>query len=249
MIHLVTFCSADMTRAADLCVKSAREHGADSALIWTQDALKQTEFYRENRALLDQPRGCGFWAWKSWAILEMMKDCAEGSFVIYSDAGIEFIDNLKFIVDRMPPGEDLFLFANAWQHVDWCKADTIHAILPGTTFEDFGFQVQASLLFFRVSQRSRDFVSEWLSYCIQPHLIDDSPSIAPNAATFREHRHDQAILHCLSVKHQIALHWYAVVYNRFSGPMFVHEKGEHVDTYPPLAHHHRLRDHEWPSIP
>jgi hypothetical protein len=246
-LQLVTFCDASMSRAADLCVSSAYQHGVDKAHLFTWDAIKGSSFVRDNAELFAHPRGIGYFAWKPYVILEAMKFCDENDFLVYSDAGIEFIDNLKYITDRMPPGQDAFLFANAWQHIDWCKADTLYAILPDAKFEEFGFQVQASLLFFRVSQWSRDFVSEWLSYCIQPHLIDDSPSVAPNAPTFREHRHDQAILHCLSVKHQIQLHWYPIVYNRFSGPMFTHEKGEHLDNYPPLAHHHRLRNHEFPE--
>jgi hypothetical protein len=79
------------------------------------------------------------------------------------------------------------------------------------------------------------------------HLIDDSPSVIPNHPEFQEHRWDQAILTTLAYHEGIKLHWWPAVYNWFvpGGPVFTYEKGDYKDDYPPLYHHHRLRDHEW----
>jgi hypothetical protein len=126
-------------------------------------------------------------------------------------------------------------------------------------WERFGKQCQASVIFFRVSDYSRQFVAEWLKWCLHRnrystictdewrYLIDDSPSIAPNHPEFRENRHDQAILTTLAYREGIKLHWWPSVYNKGGSPEFVYEKlPEYAgDTYPVLFSHHRKRNHEW----
>lgn len=198
-------------------------------------------------------RGLGHWSWKPHVINAALNspvnflDLRDGSILIYADAGVEFINNVSHIISKMDA--DIWLFGNSWQHLHWCKMDAIKAVCPEVALDMFNKQCQASVVFFRVSEWSRAFVKEWLDFCVQPHLIDDSPSVLPNREEFREHRHDQAILTCLAYKYGIPLHWWPAVYNRFTGPEFTYEKGEYVDTYPPLFHHHRRRNHEWPVIP
>lgn len=178
-VHLITFCSADMTRAADLCVSSAREHGVDKAHLFTWDAIKGSQFCKDNAELFAQPRGVGLWSWKPYVILEGMKFCEEGDTVVYSDAGIEFINNLNYVIDRMD--QDIWLYGNEWPHYMWCKRDIIDAIWPTTTkdlrglsqdgsfqsaWRRYGNQVQASVIFFRVNDKTRAFVAEWLKWCL-----------------------------------------------------------------------------------
>jgi len=234
-----------MTRAADLCVKSAREHGADSALIWTQDALKKTEFYRENKALLDQPRGCGFWSFKPFVLSQEMQGLSNGQFIIWADAGIQIINNLHYVIDRMEPGCDLWAYSNEWNHCDWTKRDVIDSVWPGSQWSDYGKQAQASVLFIRISDYTRGLVAEWLKWCLFEggRLIDDSPSRAANHEGFREHRHDQSIFSTLLYREKIAMRQWAVKYLTFE-PM--RAPGYPADDDLPVLYlHHRCRDANW----
>lgn len=240
--HLVTFSDESMSRSRELCVDSAMSHGVDG-ITWAYAATDA-----DKRA----GRGLGFWAWKPRIILDFLTDTTgglahpeDGDIVIYSDAGVEFIAPVSHIIERMD--QDIFLFGNMYSHLHWCKADALNAIVPDIPWSQFNKQCQASVIFFRVSEWSRRFVKEWLDWCLTPGLIDDSPSVAANHGEFREHRHDQALLTCLAYTYDLPLHWWPAVYNLFSGPVFTYEKGEYVDTYPPLFHHHRLRDSEWPT--
>jgi hypothetical protein len=167
----------------------------------------------------------------------MMTDCNPGDILIYADAGVEFINNVYWVVDRMV--SDVFLFGNSFQHEHWCKGDVIKAISPGIRFDK---QVQASVLFIRVSEWSLMFVKRWLDYCQRTGMIDDSKSVSPNHPEFREHRHDQAILACLAYKNNIPLHWWPAIYN---GGSFTYDRGSHMDVYPPLFHHHRFRNDDY----
>lgn len=192
-----------------------------------------------------------------------MRACEENAMLVYADVGIEFINNVSHIIERMD--QPIFLFGNNWPHYAWCKRDTVQEIWPSkfwepnleyhsdkaVTWERFGKQVQASVIFFRVSDYTRKFVKEWLDWCLFEggRLIDDSPSRLPNHPEFREHRHDQAILTTMAYREGVKLHWWPAVYNRGGSPEFVYEKlPEYAgDDYPVLFHHHRRRDHEWSS--
>lgn len=230
MTALVTYHTPDMSRSADLCRNSALRFGCDKAMVWTRAAIEQTEFYEQNKALLDQPRGSGYWAWKPFIILEALK---AGRDVVYADAGVEFINLLSYITSRP---YDVFLHGNMYDHQHWCKGDIMHKIgvYPG------GKQCQASVIF--VKQSGKWFIEEWLKWCLEPGLIDDSPSMTPNHPEFQENRHDQAILTTLAYKHGIPLHWWPAMYNKGA---FTYTKEGYRDNYPVMYHHHRRRDHEY----
>lgn len=312
MIHLATFSDDQMSRSRALCIESALKHGVDyiagphyfDPALETRDGftlewLKSQPIYGQMGADWWTNRGVGYWLWKPYIIDQLLNKLSVGDVVVYADAGIEFIDNVRHIVERM--GQDVFLFGNNWEHAHWCKRDVIDAVwpwpslsheqriaaierleargdrkalakldslltseadIPDPTWGRFGKQAQASVILLRVSDYSRAFVAEWLKWCLHRerystictdewrYLIDDSPSILPNHPEFREHRHDQAILTTLAYREGIKLHRWPSVYNRFVGPEFVYEKLPCYagDMYPPIFHHHRLRNHDFDAI-
>ena len=258
--HLVTFSDASMERSAELCVRSAEQHGVDDSLRWRYEDFLRTDFYLHNQALLSQPRGLGFWAWKPWIILKALEGkmtgdqfChnsfyppEENDILIYSDAGVEFTNNINHIIDRMD--QDIFLFGNQYEHAHWCKADIVHEIWPSGLRDRnnpgwlcFGKQVQAGVIFFRVNDKTRAFVKEWLDWCLFEggRLIDDSPSRAPNHPEFKENRHDQAILTTMAYRDGYRLHYWRASYNDGA---FEYPRGDYPDEgYPILFAHHRFK--------
>lgn len=240
MIHLVTYFDRNMTIAGKLCEDSARAHGVDAVWSWRDFGLKQTGFYQQHKDILDNPRA-GFWLWKPYIISKvMMEQCKVGEILIYADAGVEVTNNLRYIIDRMD--QDIFVFGNKFKHTHWCKGDIMKAILPVMPIESYGKQAQASVIFFKVTEWTKQFINEWLKWCLVPGLIDDSESKTANHPEFRENRHDQAILTTLCYKHGIQLHWWPAMYN---AGVFTYEKEGYTDDYPVLFHHHRRRDSEW----
>ena len=273
-VHLVTFSDESMSRARSLCANSAYEYGLDRTWPWSKEAVQRYTVARDYPELFRQPddarRAWAWWAWKPVIIahqMHQMQQMLGGDICVYADAGVEFINNVSHIIDRMD--QDIFLFGNNWEHAHWCKRDIVEAAWPleqdaaGTfsyptsvphdrdadTWARFGKQCQASVIFFRVSEYSKRFVAEWLKWCLFEggRLIDDSPSRAPNHPEFQENRHDQAILTTLAYREGIKLHWWPAVYNRGSSPEFVYEKVPEYasDDYPVLFSHHRKRNHEW----
>lgn len=249
MIHLVTFASDDMSRSADLCVDSALRHGVDTTFAYAAS--------EEDKAA---GRGLGFWRWKPRIIDDFlsyegsaMLRPDDGDILIYSDAGVQFIEPVQTIIHRMD--QDIFLFGNEHEHAHWCKRDIVEAVWPqgwiggnelanNLTWHPFGKQAQASVIFFRVNDYTRAFVKEWLDWCLfeKGRLIDDSPSQLPNHPEFKENRHDQAILTTMAYREGIKLHEWYVKYEGYTPA--------HMSSYPqeferPLFFHHRRRNHEW----
>ena len=268
--HLCTFADESMSRARELCVASAKRNGV--SVTDHRYSPSDTEDLLLRHGILPIARGCGYWAWKPAIILSAMDKIglARTSFnlqnppdyLIYADAGVEFIAPVSPIIERMD--QDIFLFGNNWEHAHWCKRDVVDEVWPvrfqGRTidigdqvWQDFGKQVQASVIFFRVSDYARQFVAEWLKWCLFEggRLIDDSPSRAPNHEQFRENRHDQSILTTMAYREGLRLHYWPAVYNRGGSPEFVYEKlPEYAgDDYPILFSHHRRRNNEMEAVP
>jgi hypothetical protein len=250
MIKLVTYADLNMNISQSLCVSSALKNGVDDAVAMTPDNV--SEEFKQFNPVFYAERGSGYWIWKPYAIYKTILNLNEGDILIYSDAGVEFVAPVQEIINRMD--EDIFFFTNGFPHVEWCKGDVSNAINKymiayGDNDDDFTWvdgkcycynfkQVQASVIFFKVNQKTRDFVKEWLLYSQMPGFIDDSPSVAPNYPTFAEHRHDQAILTCLQIKYGYKLHWWPTQYSN-------HLPRIQEDSYPVIFNHHRKRNNEW----
>lgn len=231
MIKGITYSSGNMDKAARLCRESMRNNGVDFVDYGEIDR----DFKSLNTEIFNQDRGAGYWLWKPYIIYDLMLSMNDDDILVYSDAGIEWIGNVREIVNRMD--QDIFMFTNGWRHFEWCKRDVMSAICPDKDEQNDVTQVQASVIFFRVNQKTRDFVKEWLLWCQMPGFIDDSPSKMANYPTFAEHRHDQAILTCLAIKYGYNFnHWWPTPYSMHL---------PRTDQYPVLFNHHRKRDNEW----
>lgn len=237
MIHFVIYSADNMTISRLLCENSAKENGAEVINGFHISEISQ-EFYDANKKTLQAERGLGYYLQKPYFVHKVMLNCADGDILIYCDAGANLIANVNHIISRMD--QDIFLFTNGLQHRHWCKADILKAILHVDMIEYEYTQVQASLMFFRINDYTRNFIKEWLLFAQMPGLIDDSPSKLPNDLEFAENRYDQAILATLAYRDKIKLHWWPdqkwFVSQRYRWP---------EDTYPPMLIHHRKRNNEW----
>lgn len=239
MIYGITYTDSNMTISAEKCRLSMMKNGCDDAAVFNDVDFEFKAFNKD--IFQDGARGAGcYWLFKPYAIYRSMIYMNDGDVLIYSDAGVEFVNSVHEIINRMD--EDIFFFTNGFLHVEWCKGDVIKTILPEFKYDGTERnikQIQASVIFFRVSKESRDFVKEWLLFCEFPGFIDDAPSKESNYPTFAEHRHDQAILTCVAIKHGYTMdHWWPTFYSN-------HLPRTERDSYPVLFNHHRKRNNEF----
>lgn len=236
MTRLITFATEDMSLAAHICKESALRNNVTDVKVYGPEDI-DAKFFETNREIFDQSRGFGYWLWKPHLIDRELQEMKYGDILIYADAGVEIINNVNHIIDRMDL--DVFLFGNMWEHTHWCKGDVIKAICP--RFQT-GKQAQASVVVVKNGEWSRTFIAEWLYWCQKKGFIDDSPSNTSNHAEFQEHRHDQAIITSMAYRDKFKLHWWPAMYTAGN---FTYEKTGYTDSYPVMFHHHRMRNDQF----
>ena len=79
---------------------------------YTRKNLVETEFYKENKDLLDQAKGAGWWLWKPYYILETLKSSETNDFIIYSDCGDMFSPGLVPYLEQTLTDDDISLLSD-----------------------------------------------------------------------------------------------------------------------------------------
>ena len=188
---------------------SARKHGISEINSYDFEDLKATSFYKNHRHILDQPRGIGYWCWKPYIILETMKSLSGGDIVIYSDCGIEVIDNLEPLINICKEKHPILLFANSdFKNAAWTKRDCFVLMDCDKKKYSQGPQVDAAFALFRKSDIAIQFLEEWQKYCLDERVVGDIPNTCgkKNYWGFQQHRWDQSVLSLLAIKYGIELH-------------------------------------------
>ncbi|WP_448212781.1 hypothetical protein [Colwellia sp. MEBiC06753] len=169
--------------------------------------LVKTPFYRDNRDVLDEPRGAGYWAWKPFYILECMKHVPDGDFVIYHDCGFGYRFK-QFIYPKL-----LLTFADQFGAVPgifipehgankrWTKQIVFQQLGCNQGYFKNKPQIQATFSIWKNTAENRDFIESWLAACVDRSLVtDDVIAGVDNDLEFIEHRHDQSLLTLLALK-------------------------------------------------
>ncbi len=179
--------------------------GFNGVFPYRREWLITTDFYKENKEILDMPRGGGYWLWKPYIILDAMSKIEDNDVLMYVDAGDEiygnivnsiasYINNHEYIItnfsgqrgaNKVATKRDCFVLMN-------CDEEKYHNI-P---------QIEAGVLVFKKTEYMILFINEWLSYCKNKNIITDIPNEhGNNLEGFVDHRHDQSILTNLTVRH------------------------------------------------
>lgn len=204
--------------------RSAERFGIAGKRSYDFGDIRNTPFFQENRGILDQPAGMGYWLWKPFIILETLNDVPEGTIVIYCDSGIEIIASLDPLVaicrDQIP----IVLFGNGdLQNAQWTKRDCFILLDCDTEYYWKGPQCDAAFGLFRKCEQTMLFVREWLDYCRDPRILTDQPNTCGkrDLPAFTAHRHDQAVLSVLALKHRLPLFRMPTQFgNHYKAPAF-----------------------------
>jgi hypothetical protein len=223
-----------MTHSRELARESALRHNANTSIAYTPENI-DADFAKDNAAILSEKRGAGYWLWKPYFILRRLREIKDGEILVYADAGVEVVNNLRWITDRMTA--PLFLFGTHNRQSAWTKRDLFKALGADTPEQHNAEQVNAAVIFIRKTPATVYFIETWSEVCeAKPHLLDDSPSKAPNLPDFVEHRHDQAVLSVLANKEGYRCNWFPAQYGH-------HVKGDYpIREYPQIFNHHRTRN-------
>lgn len=202
-IVLVTFADEKYANTLDRLKKEALSMDMFDNVFALNEKDLASEFLNRHEEFIDNnPRGYGYWIWKPQVIKQIMDLVPENSIIIYCDAGCS-IQNKEDILKLITQIDEKGILAFQWdedKESSWSKMDTINKVYPDGSEDP---QIIATAILFRKCKMSDEFLNEWLSYCEDYHLVDDSQSNESNAENFKEHRHDQSIFSLLCKKHGV----------------------------------------------
>lgn len=189
--------------------ESARKVGIGDIRSYDFGDLKSSAFYSNNRPLLDQPTGMGFWLWKPYIIQQALNTAAAGDLIIYCDSGLSITGSLDPLLACCTDEQPVLLFGNGnLRNSMWTKRDCF--VLMDCDEERYwqASQCDAAFAVFRKTAMADRFVEEWLRYAVDPRIISDQPNTCgrPNLRDFVVHRHDQSILSLLAEKYRLSLY-------------------------------------------
>ena len=239
-IYLVNFATSEFRYSQCLLNLSAVRYGIHKINSFDWDDILGTEFYAQNKYILDQKRGAGYWLWKPYFIIQILQKIPENSALLYLDSGTEIIKDLLplFEICKESP-KGIVLFSNSGHlNKTWTKRDCF--LLTGCDSKEYwdGRQVSANFQLYKKNDQSIDFVREWLDLCKDPNILTDLENVYGKAdfTDFVDHRHDQSVLSLLSIKYDIEIYRDP---SQFGNP-YKMEK---------YRHHHEFLEREYVDLP
>lgn len=179
-----------------------RVHASTASYSYGREWLEKTDFYRENKELLDNEVGGGFWAWKPYIILDVMKKTQEGDFIIYCDRKDMFSPGLfNYVENNLEPDEFCMLLLGNSINGQYTKRDTF--ILMECDEEDYwnSKQLEAGFSVWKNCEKSIDILNQYLKYCLDYKIVSGDESVLGEERDgFKEHRYDQSILTNIAIR-------------------------------------------------
>ena len=197
MKYFINYASGGFFNSQNQGLQSASEFGFES--IGYTDTDIDDDFKSKYSNILNSKRGCGYWIWKPYIILDMFNKMSDDDYLIYMDSGAKLVkDPSEFM--EMIDEKGILAFSMLHKQYKWTKGDCFYYINKENkeSFKDEN-QLQGTYIFFRKCDYSVSFVKKWLEYCTMDGLITDEPNKSmDNFGGFIDHRHDQSIFSLLS---------------------------------------------------
>jgi hypothetical protein len=208
--HFITFAAGSQNYydAGERLIHQATALGLFSTLkLYTDDDLKKdSAFWSIHGEFIEaNPRGYGYWLWKSHIIKKTMDQLQDGDVLLYLDCGCEIDSRKKNVIEefmRTVKTSQIIYSCNCIEEV-LTKMDLFVKLDMVDNKHMKSYQHQAGAILFHISDTTRALVNQWCELSSEYHNIDDSPSIVPNASVFHEHRHDQSIFSLLTKKYNL----------------------------------------------
>ena len=166
-------------------------------------------FQNKNKDILSRKRGNGYWLWKPYFILKTLKEkLKEGDYLIYSDAGILYINSTYNIINFLKKKNiDIWAYQLQYKEKIWTKRDAF--LLLGVDHPNFteSYQYMAGIQIYRKSNLSQGFLEDVLHYSTDKRIITDEKNSLgfPNYKGFKQNRHDQTVLSLMIKKYGFKL--------------------------------------------
>lgn len=174
---------------------------------YDRDWLEQTEFYKENESILNDPesKGDGWWLWKPYIIKKSLESMEEGDILMYLDSSDTFFGDFRNFLLNHFRSHDFLLTRAGGNHNSWYTKRDTFIYMNCDTPEYWGaIQLEAGVVAFKKNKTTVDFVDEWIEYCRDYRIVTncENESGLENIPGYIAHRNDQSVLTNLKVKYK-----------------------------------------------
>lgn len=165
-----------------------------------------SEFRKKNKEILSRERGNGYWLWKPYFILKTLKEkLKEGDYLIYTDAGVMYMNSTKIIVDFLNEEKaKMWAFRLKFKEKMYSKRDAFILLGADTPFYTETPQYMATIQIYQKSKFTEKFLEKLLYYSQDKRIItDDNNTLGKdNYIGFRDNRHDQTVFSIMIKKYR-----------------------------------------------
>ena len=201
---MVSFATEEYRGALEALRQSALTvGGADEFRAY--DETDVAKLFAEHPEHLKESRGYGWWAWKPYLISKTLKLLDDGDILVYCDSTMVFTRPVaELAVGWKSPCVRLFRLGgwekNDYRAARWTKAATFER--GGITHAN-RVQVNAGIQVYRNCPEAREFVGEYLRWCLDLQTVNDDGKDLPGIDDEEviDHRHDQSVLTLLAHEH------------------------------------------------
>ena len=140
--------------------------------------LKTTQFYQDNKDYLLESNKYGWCSWKPFFILEAMKSLNEGDKIVLCDVNdIIHPDIFNYVDEMMENDPSYFILGHDLQKKQ-TKRDCF--VYMNCDEEDYwnSIQLEAGVTFWRVCDKSKQILNNWLEYCLDERINGDDTSFS-----------------------------------------------------------------------
>ncbi|MDU1889879.1 MAG: hypothetical protein E6767_04250 [Dysgonomonas sp.] len=150
--------------------------------------------YITQSALYNYNRGGGYWVWKPWVVLNVLKGLQDDDILIYSDAGCQLFPDREWDEwwKTMKTYNGIF-FSYGGTMEQFCRSNLLRYF--GNDLLKYYYQIQSG--FFIIKKKAVYIAEEWQEIMLKhPEMVMDTTEEEHKNESFkyREHRHDQAVL-------------------------------------------------------
>ena len=222
---LITFGGSAYEATVGATVEDHKRFGADECRVYDDVWLRAHPFYELNRWLFELPgvRGLCWFAWKPLIIMDALERFAsDGDVVLFIDGDTHPIADMTPLFDRcVADGGQMLFAAQGCSNRQWVKDDCWVVMSACHTYygrPSVELDTQAGVARFMLFQKGpwhvKQFLAEWLTYCLNPlattfdksRIGDYYDETSVEAEGFCEHRTEQAIMTLLAHKYGFKLY-------------------------------------------
>ena len=242
MIYAIAYGNDVFAKSRDYNLKTAVKKGkADKTIAYSPKDIDES-FAEQNKDILSQRRGNGYWLWKPYFILKTLNQIEDGDYLMYADSGAVYQNPIQTLIDCMEQnGQNILCFYIGSTEKYWSKRDAFILLDCDKPEYTDTSQRLGGFVLCKNCEQTRAIVAEWLGFCTDRRIITDDENTLglPNYDGFQGNRHDQTCWSLITKKHGIPAFRDP---SQFGEKTVLPEEIKRLSTYPTIFFLHRTPD-------